>query len=311
MGNTALILALLLHGCGCFVIPKQNACRRRTRNSPSTRCNLFFGKRTGIKQEEKYKELRDQMPEFPYSFNNDGEMLTIRYLDVGDLESLIPIIVQEFGTSPSEAQISWQNITLKSFEAWLDSMLFPMSVRVSLLLKIERRKDGDSPAMPDVLPDYNILCVETASGHIAGIVELSRQPLDPNRNPGPIPMPMFVKKSYCAGKRLPPPNGWVTNLLIAENCRGRGYGKILMNVVEGIAKRWGCDAIALHVDSDPRSGRIAQKLYQRLGYRPVIQNTASNRDHEAGYGWMGPSNCVSGVYMVEGIPLLFMKKKLV
>jgi len=310
-GSTTLILTLLfLQGCTGFVVPKQQSTQCYTIRSSSTRCNLFFGTRRIVKQEEKYKDLEDPTLDFPYSFNDDGEMLTIRNLEVRDLEMLIPIIVQEFGTSTSEAEISWQHLDVKSFELWLDSIFFPLSVRLSLLLKIQRQQDGDTLDMPDVLPDYNILCLENTSGHVAGIVELSRQPLDPNRNPGPIPMPMFIKKSYCTRKGLPPPNGWVTNLLIGKEYRGQGYSKALMKVVEGRAKRWGCDAIALHVDSDPKTGRIAQNLYQRLGYRPVIENTANAKDSTADYSWMGQSNCVSGVYMVEGVPLLFMKKEL-
>jgi GNAT superfamily N-acetyltransferase len=170
-----------------------------------------------------------------------------------------------------------------------------------------RCQQGNDESMPDIVPDYNVLCLEnSALGGVVAIVELSVQPLDPLRNPPPIPLPMFFKEAYCDSKGLPPPNAWISNLLVDENARGKGYSKMLMAATEGLAKQWGCDSISLHVDSDSVAGKVPQKLYERLGYEPVVEANIEQR-----FDWMGPDILKTGLYMVEGVPLIFLRKQLV
>jgi hypothetical protein len=61
----------------------------------------------------------------------------------------------------------------------------------------------------------------------------------------------------------------------------------------------------LHVDADTNSGKIPQSLYLGLGYEPVIDPEASKK-----YNWMGPEMFQKGLYMVEGVPLLFLTKNI-
>jgi GNAT superfamily N-acetyltransferase len=171
-------------------------------------------------------------------------------------------------------------------------------------MKIVRREKGYDQSAPEVDPDHNLLCLEDESGRAVAIVELSVQPLNPQRNPPPFPIPLFIKEAYCEAQDLPPPNGWISNLLVDEACRGRGYSKAIMLATEGIARKWGCTSISLHVDPDSSTGRVPQRLYERLGYKPVVVETDQK------FLWMGPDVIRSGLYMVDGLPLLFLRKEL-
>jgi hypothetical protein len=138
------------------------------------------------------------------------------------------------------------------------------------------------------------------------MVELSIQPLDPERNPPPVPFPIWYKEAYSKSKGLPPPNGFVTNLLISDQYRGKGYSKVMMKAVEGLARSWGCTSISLHVDADPTSGEIAQALYKSLGYQPVSSDATKDK-----FDWVDPAfQLRSSIYMIDGVALLFLRKSL-
>jgi GNAT superfamily N-acetyltransferase len=57
---------------------------------------------------------------------------------------------------------------------------------------------------------------------------------------------------------------YVYDLVVTEGVRSKGYGGLLMDHVEGIARREGCETAALAVSLD-REG--AQRLYERRGYQ--------------------------------------------
>lgn len=280
---------------------------------PSTsRCNLFFGTRKEKKVETNLPVRNDILQNLtsvsltiPYTFRSkDDDELTLRFLERNDLATVVPMCVKEFGTSPIEGGFPWNNLNQKAISSWFDSILFGPFVGLSLEMKIRRRVQGYDQSLPDLAPDYNILCLET-QGQVAAIVELSIQPLDPQRNPPPVPLPLFFKQAYCESKGLPEPNGWVSNLLVDETHRGKGYSKLLMSAVEGIAKQWGCTSISLHVDADSVTGEIPQRLYQQMGYQPVEMDSIVHK-----FDWMGPEILKSGLYMVDGVPLVFLRKEL-
>ena len=94
--------------------------------------------------------------------------------------------------------------------------------------------------------------------------------------------------------------------MIDPEYRGLGYSKIMMAATEGIARTWGRDFVCLHADADFRNGKIAQRLYEGLGYELV-------KDGDPQYSWMqrgGDFDPMSSVRMVEGVALLFYKKNL-
>jgi ribosomal protein S18 acetylase RimI-like enzyme len=57
---------------------------------------------------------------------------------------------------------------------------------------------------------------------------------------------------------------YVYDLVVREGARFKGYGDLLMDHVEGIARREGCETAALAVSSE-REGAL--RLYERRGYQ--------------------------------------------
>jgi GNAT superfamily N-acetyltransferase len=286
-------------------IPNKGECSTTIRN-------LFFGTRREKKVDSSTKfsnevieNLRSESLLLPYSFySNDDDKLTVRFLQREDLATVVPMCVKEFGTPPEVSGFPWNNLNAKAISKWFDSIIFGPFVSLSLEMKIARRAQGYDDSLPDIAPDYNIICLE-ANGEVAAIVELSMQPLDPERNPPPVPLPLFLKQAYSESKGLPEPNGWVSNMLVDENCRGKGYSKLLMSAVEGIAKQWECTSISLHVDADSVTGKIPQRLYETLGYEPVVMDSVMHQ-----FDWMEPDILRTGLYMVDGVPLVFLRKSL-
>lgn len=288
-------------------------------------------------------------PPFPYSIElstpksttNNGDTsnqptrLVIRHLEEEDITKVMPEVVREFGAlSKPPAPTSPQPGDEVSTQ--IENWLFSMTVLIGLTQRVERRKVGypsDNNSGEDVkCPDHNVICIveqtpsrnsngeqTTYSEEIVGIAELSYQPPNPNRNAPPFVLPFFAKTVLSKvspsiqedGTALTTPQGYISNVLVNKNRRGLGYGRIMMTALEGMARMWGCSDIRLHVDANEVSGRVAQKLYRSLGYAGVPDRASSKkRSGEKMYEWMGPSMANEGLYMVDGIPLLYMRKRL-
>jgi GNAT superfamily N-acetyltransferase len=57
---------------------------------------------------------------------------------------------------------------------------------------------------------------------------------------------------------------YVYDLVVKEEARSKGYGGLLMDHVEGVARREGCETAALACDLE-REGAL--RLYERRGYQ--------------------------------------------
>ena len=57
--------------------------------------------------------------------------------------------------------------------------------------------------------------------------------------------------------------GWVNYLAVAEKCRGRGFGRLLMERAEQGLKAMGCPKLNIQVRT---SNAEVLKFYERLGY---------------------------------------------
>ncbi|WP_103508439.1 GNAT family N-acetyltransferase [Streptomyces sp. SM13] len=78
---------------------------------------------------------------------------------------------------------------------------------------------------------------------------------------------------WVALRELPPggPAGFVFDVEVREEHRGRGYGRALMLVAEDITRACGADRLGLHVFA---SNTPALRLYESLGYTTTRYNLA-------------------------------------
>jgi len=69
---------------------------------------------------------------------------------------------------------------------------------------------------------------------VLGMVELSLQHPDADRNPLSLPLPQWVKSELARHTLRGELQGWTTNLFIDPARRGFGYSKLLMSCTEGM-----------------------------------------------------------------------------
>lgn len=212
--------------------------------------------------------------------------LTIRTLQMADVETISEMCVQEYSTG--RATFPLDNILL--IGDWIDRHGLRILVDVTSRIKV------------DVSPKDHAILVACINETIVGMVEVSRQPVIPDRNPEPFPMPLVVKRAYAAAVTGSALQGWITNLLIVPEHRGGGYSKVMVAACERVASSWECTSMHLHCDADENDGRISQALYRGLGYQ-TLRETAD------AFSWMNGALPAS-VFAVQGVPLLYLRKDL-
>jgi len=255
------------------------------------------------------------------------EEIIVRLMTPNDLEFLIPLCLEEFGNGNSNKSggFPW-TLNPKKIAAWWEQFCFEKLISFTLRLKMKTNQqllqqqqllvnssEINDPAMlvlSERRPSKGKQGSNTAAlehgERVVGMVELSLQPPNFNRNPPAIPLPLKMKETLALQTELGTLQGWITNLLIDPARRGLKYSKILMTATEGIAKGWGCQFIFLHADADIRSGKIPQRLYESLGYQVV-----TGHDKEE-YAWAGTGlDHFSSIRMVDGAALLCYSKRLV
>ncbi|MBP0460822.1 GNAT family N-acetyltransferase [Streptomyces montanisoli] len=85
-----------------------------------------------------------------------------------------------------------------------------------------------------------------AGGESVGRVWVARQEVEPGR-----------------------PGGYVYEVRVDEDSRGRGYGRALMLLAERVSLGWGATGLGLHVFSD---NTVAVRLYASLGYEVTVRH---------------------------------------
>eukprot|EP00571_Detonula_confervacea_P003409 CAMPEP_0172326636 /NCGR_PEP_ID=MMETSP1058-20130122/57139_1 /TAXON_ID=83371 /ORGANISM="Detonula confervacea, Strain CCMP 353" /LENGTH=358 /DNA_ID=CAMNT_0013043469 /DNA_START=149 /DNA_END=1221 /DNA_ORIENTATION=+ len=245
--------------------------------------------------------------------------LIIRHLEDVDITNILPEVVREFGAlAPMPTNEPGDELATK-----IENFLFSLTILIGLTQRVVRREKGYSISN-SACPDHNVICLVeqipnnnngeeiSYSEQIVGIAELSWQPPNPNGNAPPFVLPYFMKtliSRYAPsreGTDADAPVGYVSNVLVWKTRRGRGYGRVLMAALEGIGKMWGCEDVRLHVDANEYSGRIARGLYWGLGYEGVPDRGLS-KNNKVSYEWMGTSMANQGLYLVDGVPLLYLR----
>jgi ribosomal protein S18 acetylase RimI-like enzyme len=72
-----------------------------------------------------------------------------------------------------------------------------------------------------------------------------------------------VGRIWMKVKNHPSKSGFIYEVFIEEKYRGKGYGKMLMLLLEEQAREMGLQSLGLHVFG---SNHVARKLYETIGY---------------------------------------------
>jgi ribosomal protein S18 acetylase RimI-like enzyme len=313
-----LLLVLLSLACSDgFVIPNNARrgkrgfdgpiTRRRCRFASSTRPSLFFrpvALDKSVWNVPKSSFEKASSTDLPWTIELESSkpsaarapkpVLHVRALRTGDIPSIAEMCVKEYGSSVSVSPFSFIETSAEAGN-WFDREGLRLLVDVTSRLKVQ-----DAPK------DHAILVSMISDGNdqfMVGMVEISRQPVIYERNPPPYAIPLFMKQAYASLTKSKL-QGWITNLLVEPEYRGRGHAKVLVAACEAMAKSWRLDSIHLHCDSDELTGRVSQKLYMGLGYRPLPSDES--------FSWMRDfaGTASNSVFMVQGVPLLYLRKDL-
>jgi hypothetical protein len=234
--------------------------------------------------------------------------LTIRLMEFNDIESIVTMNVQEYGSGP--AYFPWSNLSL--METWIDRQYIRWLVDITCRIKLFNYLMEDdssftsSSSSSSRVQDHAILVgvLNDEKHTLVGMIEVSLQPLNPQITPSPIPIPIDIKRALAVmTTQTSQLVGWITNLLIVPQYRGYGYSKFLVTASEHMAKsHWNCTSIHLHCDADPITGMVPQKLYTQLGYRsPNLPSTTTRQT--SGMDTLSPY-----IVEIEGVPLLYLRK---
>jgi GNAT superfamily N-acetyltransferase len=280
--------------------------KAKRRHGP-TRHNLFFRSSDPVPSNV-FNDLSSANVSLPYEFetrafqsvsDSASERLSIRLLQVDDLAQITDMCIAEYGS-----EISLESLLESPSATAVMDYLDYLSLRA--LVDLTMRMKLSDPAGSTIPSDHAVLVACQNDGNIVGMVEISRQPPLGDRNPPPIPIPLVMKRLYSLAVGAGETQGWCTNLLVAPVHRGKGYSKVLMAAVEGIARSWQCESIHLHADADSVAGLVPQRLYINLGYEML-------QDDKQDISWMGaagPATLSSSVFVIEGVPLLYLQKQL-
>lgn len=280
------------------------------------------------------EDLSSSSISFPYEANlSDSNKLTIRAVQAQDLTAIAEMCVAEYDSGPSSFPLD----NLDRLPEWLDRQALYALVYWTTLVKIV---DTGSNSIPN---DHAVLvaCIESSDSDddtavVVGMVEVSRQPVRATRNPPPYPLPMPLKQllnMQSKQQQQQQLQGWLCNLLVVPEFRGRGLSKLLVAAGEGVVRhRWGCDSMYLHCDADREGdGRVSQRLYASMRYEPETiapatprrtttttnQSRRNRHDDDPNTSWIPTNNREQknhgnedGVVVVEGVPLLYLRKDL-
>jgi hypothetical protein len=276
------------------------------------------------------EELEEGNVSLPFTFEMKDKgyspktrTIQVRQMEMDDVQKCVGLCLKEYGNYGSPATKSNANSIMGIVQSKmddLDNFVFSFVVLLGLEQRVTRRMKSEST--PQLEPDHNVVILSeikngdgtdsanSESERIFGMAEISLQPPDPSRTSPPFVIPTNVKKvmsniSSATSSSKKPLCAYVSNVLITNEYRSKGFSKVLMSTCHGLARSWGFSTTYLHVDADANAGRAAQQLYRKLGYSPYVDKTFNEK-----FAWMGIDMMNRGLYIVDGVPLLFLKKDL-
>lgn len=319
MGRLLATLALLIHSTTQMRIHHVEAFLSATDLSRQTKCQSSWRK-----NDEVPNLIAFARPFLPYKFNpieasqhqkqeRPFESVVVRHLQDEDLPSTVRMCVREFGPSnPQNRQFPLTRWLTKHpplnglavGAIYIQNYILAWVVYLGLYSRIRVRMWGETH--PNAQQDHHVLCLsEPTEKIILGIAEVSFQP--PYQTAPPFVLPFFFKRLLCQFNPTLQcgPVPYLSNVVIQESFRGFGYGSVLMEAIECHAKDvLGCHQLTLHIDANGAKENAAWKLYRRMGYKPIDDDRHNfvpfNDKNERG----------TGMYMIGGEPMIYMRKDL-
>lgn len=279
-----------------FLVAKQSSrlSFQATIQTSTTRHSLFFRAREQQRQSNAYatperlKKLSSSSLKLPFVINNDDAVtITVRKMEAQDLKEIVELCMEEYGKKTKSNLID-------QLDEWWLQLLVDSTMRMKLVL--------DKPLLEK---DHTILVAtqqtpQQLTPRVVGMIEVSWQPVLPDRIPPAVPIPLSWKRLYCQVTRTPL-QAWIGNLLIAPATRRRGLAQLLVAATEGVvAQRANCTSLHLHCDAQYAG---AQRLYQSMGYR-IVPKEENSFSFDEGVAWQ------NSIYMVDGVALLYMQKEI-
>jgi hypothetical protein len=150
----------------------------------------------------------------PYEFETGGSQsdvvrLSIRLLQAEDLAQITDMCVAEYGS-----EISLESLLESPTGTAVIDYLDCLSLRA--LVDLTMRMKLTDPASTTLPSDHAVLVACQNDGNIVGMVEVSRQPPLGDRNPPPIPIPLFIKRLYSLAVGAGELQAWCANLLVVS-----------------------------------------------------------------------------------------------
>jgi len=119
------------------------------------------------------------------------------------------------------------------------------------------------------IDDHRIFIdVDTRTGDITGMIEISKQPKGSISNA--VPLPYLIK--FYRGDLQP----YLSNLLVAKRYRKRGLGrKLVAKSISIVRDEWQIDLLGLHYDT---SNTYLRRFYSKLGFIPDPNGDTTTED---------------------------------
>jgi len=247
--------------------------------------------------------------------------VVIREMELKDIPDAVNLCMEEYGPKPRRQGKKngiwhWDYDTM--IQMW-DRWALSTVVCVGFQQRIERG-------------DHCVICLERTttakcshgeeeSREIVAIAEVSLQP--PYSTAPPLPLPLAFKQLWAAWEyyRRKPSSlpfeccpksmlqAYISNVLVKESERGKGYGKQIMVAAEQQALRMGYNTVTLHVDAHPTSGKVAHAMYTGLGYQPIVQMCSQGNPPSPSQEYIAvDGGFTSAIHFVDGVPLFYMYK---
>ena len=192
------------------------------------------------------------------------EDVLIEDVGVWDIADLVRLSTEQFKAqniddddNGQDTLIGYIKLKLEIFRLFLPKIFFKDLMGHALIgLKKVDWGDGGGASGPITSGEGSI-----TRKRLIGFVDVSLQ-----RSDGSLealkPFTMEQRRSMCPADTLEP---YLCNLLVEPQCRGRGYGQLLIASCEQQAVQWGRRKLFLHVDVTTK----ALQLYLKTGFKPI------------------------------------------